>query len=282
MLISITVVSACGTYFYVKQNTKEAPSKELLVMTSCNPTYLATLNVAKDADGVMVQNLSQPSTGCLHDYTLTTEDMKNLSKADVLVINGAGMEGYLEDVVKAYPKLPIIDSSEGLDVENSHVWMSEDLYQAQVKNIAAGLSKIDSGNAATYQESAERYCNIVAGRVDKQGLDEDLAGANVAILHEAFEYTADSLGANVVADMDLDEERQVSAGEVRDFIATVQDENVKVVFAEYDYGNAMGKLITEQTDAKVVYLETLVHGDYSDMDYISILNKNYANIKNVL
>ena len=65
-------------------------------MTSCNPTYLATLNVAKDADGVMVQNLSQPSTGCLHDYTLTTEDMKNLSKADVLVINGAGMEGYLE------------------------------------------------------------------------------------------------------------------------------------------------------------------------------------------
>ena len=82
--------------------------------------------------------------------------------------------------------------------------------------------------------------------------------------------------------MDLDEERQVSAGEVSTFIDEIVDNDVKVVFAEYDYGSAMGKLIEEQTDAKVVYLETLVHGTYDKDDYISVLNKNYALISNSL
>ncbi len=282
LLVSITVVSTCGTFFYVKQNKNNNTDSTLLVMTSCNPVYLATSNIVAGIDGVKVQNLSQPTTGCLHDYTLTTEDMKNLSKADVLVVNGSGMEGYLADVVKAYPDLPVIDSTSDMNLENSHSWLSEDIYQKQVVNIGMGLAKIDSANTDAYAANVKEYCRVISERVDKQGLDADLKGQNVAILHEAFEYTADSLGANVVAVMDLDEERQVSAGEVSSFIDSIKSNDVKIVFAEYDYGNAMGKLITEQTDAKVVYLETLVHGSYSDLDYITVLNKNYATIKNSL
>ena len=81
LLISITVVCSIGTFFYVKVNNDQDMDSELLVMTSCNPVYLATVNVVGDVPGVSVQNLSQPTTGCLHDYTLTTEDMKNLWKA---------------------------------------------------------------------------------------------------------------------------------------------------------------------------------------------------------
>ena len=106
-----------------------------------------------------------------------------------------------------------------------------------------------------------------------------MANQNVAILHEAFAYTAQSLGANVVATMDLDEERQVSAGEVSEFLDEIREHDVKIVFAEYDYGKSMGDLIEEQTDAKVVYLETLVHGSYSKDDYIKVMNENYRKIK---
>ncbi len=312
LLISISVVLLCGTFFYVKLNNKESDDSELLVMTSCNPVYLATINVVGDAEGVIVQNLSQPTTGCLHDYTLTTEDMKNLSKADVLIVNGGGMEGYLEDVVEAYPNLPIIDTFEAVEEDypviieeeaeeegedhshgtsgehhhddgtNSHVWMSEEIYAGQVQAIADGLAALDSSNASVYASNADTFISVMDSQIDNQGLDETLSGANVAVLHEAFAYTAQSLGANIVATMDLDEERQVSAGEVSDFIDAINENNVQVVFAEYDYGHAMGELITEQTDAKVVYLETLVHGDYSGLDYITVLNKNYAVIKNSL
>lgn len=312
LLISISVVLLCGTFFYVKLNNKQSDDSELLVMTSCNPVYLATINVVGDAQGVTVQNLSQPTTGCLHDYTLTTEDMKNLSKADVLIVNGGGMEGYLEDVVEAYPNLPIIDTFEAVEEDypviieeeaeeeeedhshgtseehhhdegtNSHIWMSEEIYAGQVQAIADGLAALDSSNASVYASNADTFISVMYSQIDNQGLDETLSGANVAVLHEAFAYTAQSLGANIVATMDLDEERQVSAGEVSDFIDAINENNVQVVFAEYDYGHAMGELITEQTDAKVVYLETLVHGDYSGLDYITVLNKNYAVIKNSL
>ena len=44
----------------------------------------------------------------------------------------------------------------------------------------------------------------------------------------------------------------------------------------------MGKLIMEQTDAKVVYLETLVHGSYGVDDYLTTMNENYARIANVV
>lgn len=312
LLISISVVLLGGTFFYVKLNNEQSDDSELLVMTSCNPVYLATINVVGDAQGVTVQNLSQPTTGCLHDYTLTTEDMKNLSKADVLIVNGGGMEGYLEDVVEAYPNLPIIDTFEAVEEDypviieeeaeeeeedhshgtseehhhdegaNSHIWMSEEIYAGQVQAIADGLASLDSSNASVYASNADTFISVMNSQIDNQGLDETLSGANVAVLHEAFAYTAQSLGANIVATMDLDEERQVSAGEVSDFIDAINENNVQVVFAEYDYGHAMGELITEQTDAKVVYLETLVHGDYSGLDYITVLNKNYAVIKNSL
>ncbi len=312
LLISISVVLLCGTFFYVKLNNEQSDDSELLVMTSCNPVYLATINVVGDAEGVTVQNLSQPTTGCLHDYTLTTEDMKNLSKADVLIVNGGGMEGYLEDVVEAYPNLPIIDTFEAVEEDypviieeeseeeeedhshgtseehhhdegaNSHIWMSEEIYAGQVQAIADGLEALDSSNASVYASNADAFISVMDSQIDNQGLDETLSGANVAVLHDAFAYTAQSFGANVVATMDLDEERQVSAGEVSDFIDAINENNVQVVFAEYDYGHAMGELITEQTDAKVVYLETLVHGDYSGLDYITVLNKNYAVIKNSL
>lgn len=313
LLSSISVVLLGGTFFYVKLNNNQNDESDLLVMTSCNPVYLATVNVVGNADGVRVQNLSQPTTGCLHDYTLTTEDMKNLSKADVLVVNGGGMEGYLEDVVEAYPNLPIIDTFEaveetypviieeeaeeeeedhdhGTDSEehhhdsgvNSHIWMSEEIYAGQVQAIAEGLTAIDSSHAKLYASNADTFIGVMDSQIDTQGVDEALSGTNVAVLHEAFAYTAQSLGANVVATMDLDEERQVSAGEVSSFIDTIKENDVKIVLSEYDYGHAMGELITEQTEAKVVYLETLVHGDYSGLDYITVLNKNYAVIKNSL
>jgi zinc transport system substrate-binding protein len=314
LLISISVVSFCSTFFYVKYNKAEVAEADMLIMTSCNPVYLAACNVVGDIDGITVENLSQPTTGCLHDYTLTTEDMKNLAAADVLIVNGGGMEGYLEDVIAAYPDLTIIDTFEAVedtypiiaeteDVKeheeehvhgeegeehhhhgefNSHIWMSEEIYSGQVIAIADGLAGIDEAHATEFKANANSFNDIMKSYIDKSGLDEVLAGENVAILHEAFAYTAQSLGANVVATMDLDEERQVSAGEVSSFIDSINKNNVKVVFAEYDYGHAMGKLIEEQTDAKVVYLETLVHGTYDKDDYITVLSKNYALIQNSL
>ena len=65
-------------------------------------------------DGITIRNLAAPNTGCLHDYQLSTGDMKVLNKADVFLINGAGMESYLTRVMDTFPKLPVVDASTGI------------------------------------------------------------------------------------------------------------------------------------------------------------------------
>ena len=93
------------------KNTDEADDM-LTVVTSFYPMYIATLNIVDGVEGVRLENLSEPQTGCLHDFQLTPEDMKLLSTADVFVINGGGIEAFMSDVAKAYPKLDVVEACE--------------------------------------------------------------------------------------------------------------------------------------------------------------------------
>ncbi len=73
------------------------------VVTSFYPIWLMALNLTRGLeDHVTVQNLAAPSVGCLHDYQLLTSDMKTLLNADVFLVNGAGMEAFLPDIVNAF------------------------------------------------------------------------------------------------------------------------------------------------------------------------------------
>ena len=85
------------------KNTDEADDM-LTVVTSFYPMYIATLNIVDGVNGVRLENLSEPQTGCLHDFQLTPEDMKLLSTADVFVINGGGIESCFCFLGKAYTK----------------------------------------------------------------------------------------------------------------------------------------------------------------------------------
>ena len=82
------------------------------VVTSFYPIYLFALNLCHGLEGVEVRNLAAPDFGCLHDYQLTVADMKALSRADVFLINGAGMEEYLTHIYDALPGLKVVDASD--------------------------------------------------------------------------------------------------------------------------------------------------------------------------
>lgn len=87
----------------------------LLVVTSFYPVQLLAESVAEGVEGVEVVNLTENHGGCLHDYTITTKDMRLLSEAEVLLVNGGGMELFLEKVAKEHTGLVIADTTEGYD-----------------------------------------------------------------------------------------------------------------------------------------------------------------------
>ena len=289
MLVVITVVSGLLTNIYVRESGSKQEEQILTVVTSFYPMYIAALNVIGDTDGVHLQNLSEPQTGCLHDFQLTPEDMKLLSKADVFIINGGGIESFMKDVAKSYPDLTIIEASEGIDLledegeENAHAWMSVATYEEQVNHIAEGLIAADEKHASDYQKHADAYVvKLDALKERQQKVAEKSKGQSVILFHEAYDYVADDYGLDVAYVLDLDEERQVSAGEVADVLAAVRDDHVKYILAEELYGKSMGDPVEKETDAKVIYLDALNRGDYDADSYIKGMSANIDLIEQYL
>ena len=298
MLICISLVCAGFTAAYVAGENDASNDGGITIVTSFYPMYIATLNVVDGVDGIHLENLSEPQTGCLHDFQLTPEDMKLLSKADVFVINGGGIESFMTDVATAYPKLAIVEACEGLELisedgeddevhdehgedghdhgdVNAHAWMSVKLYRKQVANIANYLSQIDPSNAKKYQENAQNYDGELAKLQDKQQKAINFSNnQNIVIFHEAFAYVAEDYGINVCAVMDLDEERQISAGEVAGIISTIEQNSVSYILAEETYGADMGRVVEAETDATVVYIDPLNRGDYDKDSYLNGMDAN--------
>ena len=169
-------------------NINKNEDNTLNIVTSFYPIYISTLNIVKDIPNVNLTNMTKAQTGCLHDYQLTPQDLKILENADILVINGAGMEAFLEDIISQYPNIKIIDASKGLNLleddthdhdhdndhdnehdydhdhenehdhdhdhdheYNAHVWVSVSGNIDQVKNIASQLETLNPENKDLYE-----------------------------------------------------------------------------------------------------------------------------------
>jgi zinc transport system substrate-binding protein len=122
LLVGIMLVLSIGAGIIVSlsEQKKEIEISEegdkLQIMTTFYPIYMIGENIAEGIDDIEIKNLTDLNTGCLHDYQLTTEDMRNISESDILIVNGGGMEGFLSDVEENYPGLVIIDSSKGIEM----------------------------------------------------------------------------------------------------------------------------------------------------------------------
>lgn len=327
LLSCIALFFLGSTAIYLKSTksvySADAEKESFVITASFYPVYIAALNVAGDIDGVEVRNLTQPQTGCLHDYQLTTEDMKAMADSDVLLINGGGIESFVSKVAKTYPKLSIINLSasfaelpeedeeeedhdhedaahEDADHEdadhdhdhdhgeqNSHFWMDIELYRKEVESMEEGLSIRDPVHADQYKKNAEAYLKKLESLQSEEAeLKAALSGKKVVVFHEAFLYLAEDLGMQVTMTMDLDEERQVSAGEVRQVLDALALSDDKIIFAERTYGEEMGDRMTEEASATVIYLDPLTRpkdGQESEQDgYLLAMQENFDKIRTTL
>lgn len=283
MLAVLLFLGVGLTEIYVN-HTEDKEDGQYTVVTSFYPMYIAALNVVGENDHIRLENLSEPQTGCLHDYQLTPADMQLLSTADAFIINGGGIESFLGEVAEQYPDLTIINASEQVDLieDNAHAWMNIEDYMTQVKTIEAELSAADPADAEQFSENADAYLAKLSSLKEQADAVKPLTeGKNIVIFHEAYEYVAEEFGMQVSYVMDLDEERQVSAGEVADVVRAVTDGGVRVILAEELYGKDMGDTVESETDAKVCYLDTLVRGDYDEDSYLNAMQQNITLLKEV-
>ena len=180
-------------------------------------------------------------------------------------------------MAKEYPDLTIIDACEGLALldDNAHAWMDPELYTGQVTNIAEGLAKADPSHKEIYKENGRDYgARIHSLEHAFLDLRTEVEGEPVIIFHEAYAYVAHALGMEVVGVMDLDEERQISAGEVAGLLDLVKQQGVTYIFAERLYGEQMGTAMEAESEAQALYLSPLNRGSYDPDDYLTGMEEN--------
>lgn len=276
----------------------------ITAVASFYPVYILALNVSDGVEGVTVKNLMQAQGGCPHDYQLTTDDMQSLDGADLLLINGAGMEGFLSDIIHSYPNLETVDTSQGttlVEIEeegeesfsedlddhhdedyNAHVWLSIPNAVKQVENIRDAFIRVDPDNEDKYRENAKKFSDDMA-ELTKKIRDSDIAKRQkAAVFHEGFDYFASDFGFDIEVGLYADENANPSAKEMSEAIEDARDENIQLYFAADDSGKKLAETIAAETGGRVILLDPITSGEDNKDAYKQAMEKNIAALEEAL
>lgn len=322
ILVIVTLAGAGFTAATGGFAKEEQSEDKFRIVTSFYPVYIAALNVTDGLEDVEVTNMTENVGGCLHDYQLTAADMKKLEHADVFIINGAGMEVFMDSIKAAYPELMVIDTSEGItlleaeehsheaygheeehvheeeddvrkdnDYEeehnhgeyNGHIWMNPDNYIVQITNIMEGLSKVDADHSADYSKNAQIYIEkIEQVGAELEQVREGHEEEHIVIFHDSYAYLADKLHFHIVHQVIIEEDTSMSAGEIAEIVEEIKFHEVSVLLAEKQFSDQIPTRIAEETDTKVVVVDSLVSGELDKDAYINGMRENIRILKEEL
>lgn len=265
----------------------------LHIVTSFFPVYVSVINITHDVSGVTVTNMTEPQTGCLHDYSLRPGDLKLLETADVFVINGAGMEAFLDDVLRQLPDLTVIEASDGIPVItdedgeiNPHVWVSLTNAAAYVQNIADQLCAADEANAGQYRKNASDYIQKIESLKKEMHSElDDLENRDIITFHEAFPYFAQEFDLNIAAVVEREPGTEPTPKELAGIIDTVKQTGIRALFAEPQYSSKAAEAITAETGAVLYTLDPVVTGESvpeSADAYLDTMRRNMETLKQAL
>lgn len=307
IILTLVILSITGCSSNTNDNNKSGNSKDkedsIKVVTSFYPMYLLASNVVKDIDNVELINMTNSATGCLHDYSLTTDNIKLLEDCDVFIINGAGMESFLDKVLEQKPDLKIIDASEGIELiksdyeeesdnhdhdhdhdhdeeYNPHVWLSVENAIKQVENIENKLIEYNSINKDKYSQNAREYIEQLSNLDNKIHSELDnIKNKNIVTFHEAFPYFAKEYGLNIVGVVQREAGSESSAKELQETIEKIKKLDVKAICVEPQYSTKAAETISKETNVKVYTLDPIVTEESKNSSYIDIMNKNLETLK---
>jgi len=289
LVLSVALVGCGGTDKPAEKKTAEP----FRIVTSFYPMYVATINITDGVDGVEVYNMTKPQTGCLHDYQLVTEDMKTLEKADAFVINGAGMEDFMDKVTEQQKKLKVIDASRGIELihddeegDNPHVWLSVTDAITQVRNIADQLKEADPAHAAAYEKNAAAYIEkLTSLKSEMHAALDNVPHKDIVTFHEAFPYFAKEFNLNIIGVVEREPGTEPTPTELQETIEQVNALPTKVLFTEPQYSPAAAETIARETGAKIYTLDPVVTGEATPAAknaYIDTMKKNMKTLQEAL
>lgn len=271
------------------------------VVTSFYPVWILALNLTDRIDSLHVVNMAENTTGCLHDYSLQNSDMAVLSGADVLLINGAGMESFLPVITSAYPDLPVVDATSGLpflsksgivefgeeaegEEVNSHLWLDPQRAAGMAANLADGLIRLFPDREKQITENLNVYRSRLI--VLDETLREGLSGTQrkVIIFHEALPYFAEACGLSAAAIVNKEPEDTLPTAQLVRVAELIRsEEHLPLILKSAEEDPAVNTLVNE-TGVPVCVLDPMTSGpEDPPLDYYeAVMIRNMTALQNAM
>ena len=246
--------------------------------------------------GLTVTQLVTEAVSCLHDYSLNVRQVRAAEAAELIVISGAGLEDFMEDLLR---EKSVIDSSEGITLiegghkhdhdeeshdshhheEDPHIWLSPENAKIMARNICAGLS-------AQYPEHAETFdANLTALLTELDSLqaygEEQLAGLSCRELitfHDGFAYLADNFDLTILEAVEEESGSEASAAELIHLIEEVRHHDLPAIFTEKLGSTSAAQIIAAETSAEIYVLDMAMYGN----SYMEAMYHNISTLKGAL
>ena len=272
-------------------------------------SFLADIVQAVAGDRAVVDTLV-PVGVDPHGFQPRPADLRRVAEADLLVVNGVGLEGFLTDLLAAAGEgKPVIEAAAGIPLRgieaavsagseagdhdghehgqgDPHLWLDPLLVQRYADTIAAGLATADPDGAAVYAGNARAYRSQLADL--DQEIRTMLAGvpATKRLLvtnHESLGYFADRYGLRVVGALlpSVSTGAEPSAGQLAALIERIRLTGAPAVFLEAGVNPQLARQLAEETGLRVVtdlYTESLTNVDGPAPSYLAMMRHNARSI----
>jgi zinc transport system substrate-binding protein len=284
VVLLILALSACATPVAPAETDSRPP-----VVASILPLTDFARQVG--GDRVSVETLIPPGASP-HTYELTPAQLRAVSRARVLVLNGVGLEYWADKMISAAhnPNLVVVTTAEGLDViagdeheagGNPHVWLSPLNAIHQVEMIRDALILADPAGVDEYRANADRYIS------ELRALDRDIR-ATVATFssrkfiafHAAWVYFTRDYGLEQAAVIEATPGKEPSPAEVAEIVKTAKAIGAQAIFAEPQFSSKAAEVIAEESGAQVLFLNPL--GQPPDYRYIDLMRYNLNEMSKAL
>lgn len=244
---------------------KKAGPEDGKVSVSVTIDPLYEFAAAVGGDKVTVHAIVPPGAEA-HDFEPKAADLVALGSADVLVMNGLGMDDWAEKAAQSAKNdgLIAVTATDGAELltrdgkTDMHVWLS--LLEAAVmtENIRDALIRADPNNEAYYTANSAAYCDALRGLYD--GYAEKLAplaGTDLVTDHAAFGYLCRDFGLDQVSIRNLYADGEPNARQLKELVDFCRENGVRAIFCESSASPAVAETLAREVSAEVWVLHTM-------------------------
>ena len=227
-------------------------------------TILADIVRQVGGDRVSVESLV-PKGGEAHTFDPTPSDVRRVVEADLIVMNGLGLDGWLLGLIEdAGATAPVVALGEALpagryirdgDAVNPHLWLDVANGRAYAARVASELERIDPAHASEIAASASAYDTRLAaldGAIRDRLTAIPATDRAVISFHDAFPYFARAYGLTIDGTVVDAPGQDPSAAQVESLIAEVRAKGVRAILAEAQFSDKLVRAIADESGATVV------------------------------